>query len=152
MYCGIILVGMPGIDAPDTLLIPNRDALYEDVMSNRTLAEQYRKYMLNDLGLEADEMIPIDESILKHAQSGSSDHGNCTYITPGIQALFKINAEDSPHTHAFREAAGKDFAHNEALRAGKANALIGLEVLLNYDFYQQVRSEWEHSMKEAGRI
>ncbi|CAD0022888.1 unnamed protein product [Aureobasidium pullulans] len=104
------------------------------------------------LGLAAEDMISIDESLLKHAQNGSSDHGNCTYITPGIQALFSIKAEDMPHTPAFCEAAGKDFGHAEALRAGKANALIGLEVMLNDAFYQSVRVEWESSMKEAGRL
>ncbi|THW53330.1 putative amidohydrolase amhX [Aureobasidium pullulans] len=128
------------------------DALYEDVLSNRTLAERYRSYMLTELGLAAEDMISIDESLVKHAQNGSSDHGNCTYITPGIQALFSIKAEDMPHTPAFCEAAGKDFGHAEALRAGKANALIGLEVMLNDAFYQSVRVEWESSMKEAGRL
>ncbi|CAD0038954.1 unnamed protein product [Aureobasidium pullulans] len=102
--------------------------------------------------LAAEDMIAIDESLVKHAQNGSSDHGNCTYITPGIQALFSIKAEDMPHTPAFREAAGKDFGHAEALRAGKANALIGLEVMLNDAFYQDVRAEWQGSMKEAGRL
>lgn len=142
------------MDLPELLrwLIGLRDALYEDVLSNRTLAERYRSYMLTELGLAAEDMIAIDKSLVKHAQNGSSDHGNCTYITPGIQALFSIKAEDMPHTPAFREAAGKDFGHAEALRAGKANALIGLEVMLNDAFYQDVRAEWQGSMKEAGRL
>lgn len=135
-----------------SMLTGRRDALYEDVLSNRILAERYRSYMLSELGMDEKDMVPIDESIIKHAQTASTDHGNCTYITPGIQALFSINAENMPHTHAFREAAGKDFAHNEALRAGKANALIGLEVMMNDAFFQRVRAEWEQSMKAAGRL
>ena len=61
--------------------------------------------------------------------------------------MFNINAEDMPHTPLFQKAAGTDFAHTEALRAGKANALTGLEVLLDDSFYRQVREEWEETMR-----
>lgn len=59
---------------------------------------------------------------------------------------------DAPHSVPFREAAGTDFAHTEALRAGKANALISLDVLTNDDFTAKMKEEWEAAMKEAGRL
>ncbi|KAH8896862.1 hypothetical protein GQ53DRAFT_792087 [Thozetella sp. PMI_491] len=126
-------------------------ALYEDVVTNEILAKQYREYMIRHLGLEPEEMIPIDEARGKYTQSGSSDFGSCSYICPGIQPMFNIQATEPPHTIGFREAAGKDFAHNEAIRAGKANALICLEVLMNEEFAAKMKSEFIEAMKKAGR-
>ena len=44
------------------------------------------------------------------------------------------------------------FAHDEALRAGKANAWLGIDILCEDSFFAEVRKEFEISMKEAGRI
>lgn len=80
-----------------------------------------------------------------------SDFGSCSYICPGIQAVFNIGAKDAPHSVLFREAAGGEFAHVEALRAGKANALIGLDVLTNDDFACKMKKEFREAMRENGR-
>ncbi|KAL3421402.1 metallopeptidase [Phlyctema vagabunda] len=128
------------------------DALYEDVVTNRSLANRYRNYMINKLGMKAEDMLPLDEAERKYTQNGSSDMGNCTYIAPGIQAMFAINAADMPHTKLFCDAAGLDFAHQEAIRAGKANAFVGIDVLFDDKFFQAVKVEWEQAMKKAGRI
>jgi len=133
-------------------LIDFRGALYEDVVSNFTLANRYRDYMISDLEAKPAEMIPLDEASRKYESNASSDMGNCTYITPGIQTVFGINAQGPIHTLPFREAAGLDFGHKEALRAGKANAFIGMDVLVDDEFYDKVRGEWEGAMKEAGRL
>ncbi|KAL6399853.1 amidohydrolase [Ilyonectria robusta] len=47
-------------------------ALYEDVVNNETLAEQYRQYMLQHLGLTPEQMLPLAEAKIAHAQAGSS--------------------------------------------------------------------------------
>lgn len=65
--------------------------------------------------------------------------------------MFNINATDLPHSVGFREAACGEFAHEEALRAAKANALTLLDVLTNDDFAQAMKAEFEASMKSAGR-
>lgn len=65
--------------------------------------------------------------------------------------MFTIGAKDSPHSIPFREAAGTEYAHAEALRAGKANALISLDVLMNDDFALKMREEFEEAMRDAGR-
>ncbi|KAI9930574.1 hypothetical protein AWENTII_007465 [Aspergillus wentii] len=128
------------------------DALYEDVLTNMALANRYTDYMVNELGLTAEEILDPPTQSSKVHQNGSSDFGNCSYIQPGIQALFSINAADMPHTPSFQQASGTDHAHAEALRAGKANSLIGLDVLRDQSFYQTVKEEWEQSMKERGRL
>ena len=117
-----------------------------------TLADRYRNHMLQELNMSATEMLPLDEASRTHGLNASSDMGNCTYIAPGIQALFSIDASDNIHTVPFREAAGLEYAHGEALRAGKANAFLGLDVLLDDEFHEQVRGEWEGAMREAGRL
>lgn len=77
--------------------------------------------------------------------------GNCTYICPGIQALFAINADDMPHTAAFRDASSTEYAHIEAIRAGKAHAFVGIDAITDDVFYASVRQEWEEAMRKAGR-
>ncbi|KAK7545136.1 amidohydrolase amhX [Phyllosticta citribraziliensis] len=128
------------------------DALYEDVVTNAALATRYREHMLARLGMSPDEMVPLDEAERAHQQNGSSDMGNVTYICPGIQPMFKIDAANLPHTTEFQQAAGTQYAHDKALQAGKANALVGLDVLLDDAFYAAVKAEWEETMKAEGRI
>lgn len=65
--------------------------------------------------------------------------------------MFEIKASDLPHSIGFREASQGDFAHAEALRAGKANALITLDVLTDDNFATKVKDEFVQAMKEAGR-
>ncbi|OJD32118.1 amidohydrolase [Diplodia corticola] len=125
------------------------DALYEDVVTNEALAGRYREHMVRRLGMAPADMVPVDEARGRYEQDGSSDMGNVTYLCPGIQPMFRIDAGGPPHTPAFREAAGTEFAHGEALRAGKANALVGFEVVSDGDFYSVVRDEWEAAMERA---
>jgi len=66
--------------------------------------------------------------------------------------MFDIKAPDIPHSVGFLESAKGDVAHTEALRAGKANALITLDVLTNDDFAQKMKDEFRAAMKEAGRL
>jgi hypothetical protein len=66
--------------------------------------------------------------------------------------MFEIKATDLPHSIGFREASEGEFAHAEALRAGKANALIGLDVLLNDEFAARMKAEFRDSMKKAGQL
>lgn len=66
--------------------------------------------------------------------------------------MFIIGAKDSPHSIPFREAAGTEYAHDEALRAGKANALISLDVLMNDEFALKMKEEFEEAMRDAGRL
>lgn len=127
------------------------DALYEDVVTNEALAERYREHMLRRLGVPPEEMVPLKEARVRHEQNGSSDMGNVTYVCPGIQPMFRIDATGPPHTKEFQKAAGTDFAHEQALKAGKANALVGVEVVVDDGFFRAVRAEWEDAMTRAGR-
>ncbi|KAJ4417798.1 hypothetical protein N0V82_005964 [Gnomoniopsis sp. IMI 355080] len=126
-------------------------SLYEDIVTNETLAEQYRQYMIQYLGMTPKTMLSTAEASVAYPKVGSSDFGSCSYICPGIQAVFDIGAKDAPHSVLFREAAGTESAHAEALRAGKANALIGLDVLTNDGFAAKMKQEFKEAMQKAGR-
>lgn len=54
------------------LISGGRFALYEDVVTNDTLAEQYRQYMLQYLGLQPEQMVPVKEARTVHDSLGSS--------------------------------------------------------------------------------
>jgi hypothetical protein len=49
-----------------------RTALYEDVVTNETLAEQYRNYMIQHLGMDQEQLPTLEESRALHDQPGSS--------------------------------------------------------------------------------
>ena len=66
--------------------------------------------------------------------------------------MFAIQADNMCHTPPFQVAAGRELAHKEALRAGKAEAFLGMDVLLDDDFFERVKFEWQEAMKEAGRL
>lgn len=80
------------------------------------------------------------------------DFGSCSYICPGIQSVFNIHATDLPHSTGFREAAESEIGHVEALRAGKANALICIDILLNDDFALRMKGDFNKAMQAAGRF
>jgi hypothetical protein len=65
--------------------------------------------------------------------------------------MFEIKATDFPHSIGFRDVASGEFAHQEALRAVKANTLICLDVLMNDDFAKVMRNEFIDAMKERGQ-
>lgn len=65
--------------------------------------------------------------------------------------MFSINATDFPHSSGFCEASSGEFAHQEALRAGQANALVCLDVITNDKFAEEMKKEFIEAMKEAGR-
>jgi ubiquitin C-terminal hydrolase len=130
----------------------DRAALYDDVVSNYKLASRYRDHMISDLGMQEEKMLPLDEAARKYEMYGSSDMGNCTYVAPGIQVLFAIDTLNELHTPKFREAAGLEYSHAEALRARKANAFLGVDILMDDEFYTEVREESEESMKAARRL
>ncbi|PWY78095.1 hypothetical protein BO94DRAFT_548889 [Aspergillus sclerotioniger CBS 115572] len=99
-------------------------ALYEDVVTNDTLAEQYRQYMLQYLGLQPEQMVSVKETRTVHDLLGSS----------------------------FCEAVQDYVVHEKALRAGKANALISLDMLINDAFATRMKEDFRAAMKDAGRL
>jgi hypothetical protein len=76
--------------------------LYEDVVTNDTLAKQYRQYMIQHLGFEASKMVPVEEAYAVHDQAGSShvSHVNllAIYLLTVKQRLRKLFVPYSRYT------------------------------------------------------
>ena len=110
---------------------------FDEMVNNLTLAERVRDYLVDNLGSGPFKYAPD--------HFGSIDMGNVSHFVPGIHVLIDIaNGQNlSPHTRPFCEAAATPYAGQAMLRAGKALALTGYDVITHPDFLQQVRSEFE---------
>jgi amidohydrolase len=110
---------------------------FDEMVNNLTLAERVRDYLVDNLGSGPFKCAP--------EHFGSIDMGNVSHFVPGIHVLIDIaNGQNiSPHTRPFCEAVATPYAGQAMLRAGKALALTGYDVITHPDFLQQVRSEFE---------
>ncbi|KAJ4352488.1 uncharacterized protein N0V89_007836 [Didymosphaeria variabile] len=80
--------------------------------------------------------------------SASSDQGNVSWFLPVIQVSFPVGGTAPVHNAGFRELAGTDFAHEQAIKTAKALALTGIQVLQNETFAEAMWTEWEAMIKE----
>ncbi len=110
---------------------------FDEMVNNLALAERVRDYLVENLGSGPFEYAPD--------HFGSIDMGNVSHVVPGVHVLIDIaNGQNlSPHTRPFCEAAATAYAGQAMLRAGKALALTGYDVLTHPDYLQKVRSEFE---------
>lgn len=80
--------------------------------------------------------------------SASSDQGNVSWFLPSIQVGFPVGGTAPVHNAGFRELAGTDFAHEQAIKTAKALALTGLQVLQNETFAEAMWDEWTDMIAE----
>ncbi|KAF8954448.1 hypothetical protein BGZ46_002913, partial [Entomortierella lignicola] len=117
---------------------------YKDILTNDPLARKFEHYM-NAQGLE----YPSKQEQMSKL-SGSTDMGNLTYALPGIHPMFNIlnlvGKDDNSmglHTTAFANAAAQPVGHLATLRAAKGLAMTGVECILDDEFLQSVKKEFE---------
>jgi metal-dependent amidase/aminoacylase/carboxypeptidase family protein len=111
---------------------------YDDHVPNKVLGGVCRT-AFNGLGGD----IPVAEwDILRGATQASTDQGNISYAMPSLSLSFRIESEAGPHNPGFAEAARTREAHGKALRAGKALAVTGLEVLGSRELLEKVKKEF----------
>jgi metal-dependent amidase/aminoacylase/carboxypeptidase family protein len=112
---------------------------YDDVVPNKVLGRLCRK-AFNDLG---GDILPPELDIIKSATQASSDQGNVSYAMPSISLGFKIKSEEGNHNPKFADAARTKAAHIAALRAAKALAVTGLEILTDEKVLDEAKKEFE---------
>ncbi len=117
---------------------------FDEMVNNHALAERVRDYLVEALDSGPFEYAPD--------HFGSIDMGNVSHVVPGIHVLIDIanGQQMSPHTRAFCDAAATDYAGQAMLRAGKALALTGYDVIAHPDFLQQARREFEQYLGQPG--
>lgn len=116
---------------------------YLPLNNNSFLTDRYGSYM-KSFGVhyntrEVDEQTP----------AGSTDMGNVTAALPGCHPVFNIANLDgvrepglSTHSILFAERSRTEVAHKTAIRAAKALALTGLDVLTDAEFTKNARDEF----------
>ncbi len=114
----------------------NRTSSYDSMVPNRTLADRYGEH-LRALGVEVAQESP-DERM------GSTDMGNVMQTLPAIHPYIKIAPEGTPgHSTAFRDAAATTEAHEFALKAAKAMALLTIDILRDPGLLRAAKSEFD---------
>ena len=81
---------------------------------------------------------------------GSTDMGNVSQILPAIHPYIGIAPESTPaHSTAFRDAAATPLAHENALAAAKAMALLTIDLLTDPALLAAARAEFEARRAEG---
>ncbi len=113
---------------------------FDDMKNNLVLAERMRDYLSGVIGVQDVQRAP--------EMFGSIDMGNVSHVVPGVHVLVDIAQGKplTPHTHEFQAAAGTAYADATILRAGKALALTGYDVLADAGFRD---AAWEEFKREG---
>ena len=115
---------------------------YENMVPCQPLAERWAAHM-RAMGQ------PV-QTTLDDERMGSTDMGNVSQILPAIHPYIGIAPEGTPgHSTAFRDAAGTPEAHEAALYAGKALALVAIDVLAEPALLERARAEFEERRKHG---
>jgi hypothetical protein len=76
--------------------------------------------------------------------------GNVSQILPSIHPYIGIAAEGTPgHSTAFRDAAATPQAHENALFAAKALALVAIDTLAEPVLLERARTDFEERRKQG---
>ena len=109
---------------------------FDDMLNNTLLAERTRDYFVHNLGSKPFLRAPD--------HFGSVDMGNVSHVVPAIHVLVDVadGKPLSPHTTEFASAVVTTYADAAILRAGKALALTGYDVLVDASFLSAVKAEF----------
>jgi amidohydrolase len=114
---------------------------FDDMLNNLVLAERMRDYLTGVSGVSRVDRAP--------EHFGSIDMGNVSHVVPAVHVLVDIGdkKEIFPHTPDFAAAAATPYADATILRAGKALALTGYDVLTNAAFREAAWAEFKQVLK-----
>ncbi len=120
--------------------IHNYENSFDDMVNNHIIAERMRDYFTQDLG--SGLFLRAPESF------GSADMGNVSHVVPAVHVLIDVaNGKPLfPHTHEFQLAVVTPYADAAVIRAGKAMALTGYDLLTDPSFLQSTRKEFSTSL------
>lgn len=112
---------------------------YVDMRNNLTMARAFGAH----LGAMGRDVRETDDRV----GAGSTDMGNVSHVVPSIHPYLAIVGEGEAlcHQHQFAHAAASERGVDTAIAAAKALAKTAVELLVDADLRQAVRTEWELS-------
>ena len=115
---------------------------YLNMIPSQPLAERWAAHM-RAMGQSV-------QTTLDDERMGSTDMGNVSQILPAIHPYIGISAEGTPgHSTAFRDAAATPAAHENALFAAKALALVAIDALADPALLERARAEFAERRAEG---
>ena len=115
---------------------------YENMVPSQPLAERWAAHMR--------AMGQAVQTTLDDERMGSTDMGNVSQILPAIHPYIGIAPEGTPgHSTAFRDAAATPEAHEAALYAAKALALVAIAALAEPALLERARAEFDERRKQG---
>ena len=120
----------------------HENSAYENMVPSQPLAERWAAHM-RDLG-------QVVQTTADDERMGSTDMGNVSQLLPSIHPYISIAPEGTPgHSTAFRDAAATSQAHESALAAAKALALVAIDVLSDRALLERARDEFEERRRQG---
>ncbi|PFH51126.1 hypothetical protein AMATHDRAFT_59581 [Amanita thiersii Skay4041] len=118
------------------LKLQPQKVLMGDLRQNKALGKEVANIILNKYG---------DIDYEWGIKSASTDFGNITYALPSLHPGFAIPTvvDGGNHTPGFRDAAATPVAHDACLDVSIALAGTGIRVLLDDNFFAQVKKTFE---------
>ncbi|KAI5451522.1 hypothetical protein NCC49_001508 [Naganishia albida] len=119
--------------------------VYLDLQPCTKLEEYYREHCQSRWGSEG--YVASGRSSI----SASTDFGDVTYQLPGLHPMFLLpNAHggEFPHSGSYESVSKGAEAHQAALRAASAIAVVGARVIADEAFARETRDAWEAQMRD----
>lgn len=121
--------------AGSQLHIKNYEKSYDNMVTNSTLSEAYCRNLLK-MGVATIDDRPDDEL-------GSIDAGNVSHKCPTIHPYFAISeGRVVEHTREFAQATVSPFAYNEMKKTIGALVQTGLEVVMDLELLEAIKTEF----------
>src|SRR6056297_89727 len=106
----------------------------DNLKPSKKLADIFEKELKK---LETEKIMPPEK------QYGSTDMGNVSQVVPSIHPYIKIGEEITGHTVEFKEATMSDKGHQALIKAAKALALTGCELLSDSKLLEDIKQEFK---------
>ncbi|KAE8347218.1 hypothetical protein BDV24DRAFT_121778 [Aspergillus arachidicola] len=115
------------------------DQIYGDLVVNPPLCKGFAECM-EDQGVT---VLATHDDLM----AGSTDQGNVSQIMPALHAVVGIPVSNGAknHTRDFTAAAAGDEGHRRTVLAGKAMAMTGWRILVDEEFYQDVKGAFSET-------
>ena len=113
--------------------------VYSERYCNLAIDERWKQYMEE----QGETVLYPDPD----AKIGSSDIGNVTLKVPAIHAYVKITDERvAAHNVAFTKISATDQAHTATIKAVKALAATGLDIMVDESFRAEINKEFKEKV------